>query len=99
MSLPQFILTAEAQRDVDAIGAYTLEYWGSDDVIGYLSRIDDRFSVICLDQSQDRDVGAIRPGLLSVQTGSHVIFFHRRGDGDIVVLRVQHQCMDFRRHL
>lgn len=99
MSLRQFILTAEAQRDVDAIGTYTLEHWGSDQIIGYLSRIDDRFSAICIDRSQDRDASDIRPGLLSVQTGANVIFFHRRDDGDVVVLRILHQRMDLRRHL
>jgi toxin ParE1/3/4 len=95
----RFILTAQAQDDLDSIGAYTLERWGTEQVISYLSRIDATFEKLCLSEANDRDASEIRPGLLSVRSGSHVVFFNRRENGDAIVLRILHQRMDFRRHL
>lgn len=99
MNPGRFILTEEAQKDLDAIGSYTLERWGPQLVIRYLSQIDETFHNLGLSDGIDRDESAIRPRLLSVRSGSHVIFFRRRGNGDAEVLRILHQRMDFRRHL
>ncbi|WP_281023645.1 MULTISPECIES: type II toxin-antitoxin system RelE/ParE family toxin [unclassified Minwuia] len=99
MKNARFILTAQAQDDLDSIGAYTLERWGTEQVISYLSRIDATFEKLCLSEANDRDASEIRPGLLSVRSGSHVVFFNRRENGDAIVLRILHQRMDFRRHL
>tara|TARA_R110002110_G_scaffold143993_1_gene332944 strand:+ start:206 stop:508 length:303 start_codon:yes stop_codon:yes gene_type:complete len=96
----RFILTAKAQDDLDSIGEYTLERWGTEQVVSYLSRIDATFEKLCLSEANDRDASEVKGGLLSVQAGSHVVFFNRRDNGDVVILRILlHQRMDFRRHL
>lgn len=95
----RFILTVQAQDDLDSIGEYTLERWGTEQVISYLSRIDATFEELCQSEANDRDASQIKRGLLSVQAGSHVVFFNRRENGDAIILRILHQRMDFRRHL
>ncbi len=95
----RFILTAQAQDDLDSIGEYTLERWGTEQVISYLSRIDATFENLCQSEANDRDASEIRPGLFSVRSGSHIVFFNRRENGDAIVLRILHQRMDFSRHL
>ena len=99
MSARHFILTEEAQIDLDAIGSYTLERWGPQQVIRYLTQIDESFHSLGRTKANDRDESRIQPRLLSVKSGSHVIFFRRRENGDAEVLRILHQRMDFRRHL
>ncbi|MDF1721104.1 MAG: type II toxin-antitoxin system RelE/ParE family toxin [Minwuia sp.] len=92
-------VSVEARRDVKEIGRFTQQQWGKDQRNTYLRKIASVVEGLAADTSGARKSDDIRPGLLSVQTGSHVIFFHRRDDGDVVVLRILHQRMDFRRHL
>ena len=58
-----FRLTKIAQQDFDGIGAYTLERWGRDQAVRYLTQLDDTFTRLADDPALGRDRSSIRPGL------------------------------------
>ncbi|PTE13207.1 type II toxin-antitoxin system RelE/ParE family toxin [Pseudogemmobacter blasticus] len=95
----QFRLTLQAEGDLDRIGAYTLEKWGMDQAIRYLTELDQTFAALAQTTALGKDRTDLRPGLISCSCNRHMIFFRRSGQGDVEILRILHERMDFDRHL
>ncbi len=97
--MAQFRLTLQAEGDFDGIGAYTLENWGQDQAIQYLTKLDETFAALAQSLALGIDRSDIHPNLLSHHCNRHVIFFRRDEKGNVEVLRILHERMDFTRHL
>jgi len=95
----QFRLTILAEEDFDGIGAYTLENWGPEQAVQYLTELDETFAALAQTIALGIDRGYIHPNLLSHHCNHHVIFFRRDEKGNAEILRILHERMDFIRHL
>ena len=96
--MSRFRLTVQAEDDLDGIGAYTLVRWGEDQAIRYLTKLDETFTALARTSSLGKDRDDLRPGLISCPCNRHMIFFRRGVQGDVEILRILHERMDFERH-
>jgi len=94
-----FRLTLLAELDLDGIGAYTLDKWGMDQAVVYLTRLDSTFAALAEVAALGKDRSDLRPNLLACPCNRHMIFFRRDHRGDVEILRILHDSMDFQRHL
>ncbi len=97
--MPDVVVSDVARMDLIEIGRFTQKRWGRNQRSDYVRMIASAIGELANRSHTKSDAGSLRPGLRSVRSGSHVIFFRRRGNGDAEVLRILHQRMDFRRHL
>ncbi len=94
----RFRLTLQAERDFEAIGEYTVETWGYDQAVQYLSKLDQTFGALAQTPGLGKDRSDLRGGLLSCPCNKHVVFFRRDVSGNVEILRILHERMDFQRH-
>ena len=87
-----YVVSAEAQADIDLIAAYTTETWGWQQTDRYLSKLEDSFQLLAVNPRMGRSWDAISAGLHRHEVGKHVIFYRLKPDG-IRVVRVLHQQM------
>ena len=93
-----YVLSPRAQADIEEIWQYTTERWGHDQAERYIHALKQAIETIAREPSRGRASEHIRPGYRRYSVGSHVLFF-RMVDGEIDLVRVLHQRMDFDRHL
>ena len=91
-------ITPKAERDLLAIGEYTLKQWGESQRDIYLKSIVDRLTWLCdyPELSTKRD--DIREGYYSYHEGKHLIFY-MINDNHIDIIGVLHERMDYKVHL
>lgn len=97
--MTRVLLTPAARADLDAIWDYTVTQWGVTQAERYVGGIRDVCAALAAGVFHDRDAGHVRPGLRKAPVGSHVLFFRRRDDGAVEVLRILHRRMDVDRQL
>ena len=97
--MADYILTREAEDDIDGIGLYSFKNWGLKRAESYLKNLDACFESLRDCHRLDRTRDDIKPGLLSRSCQKHVIFFTRDASGRVVILRILGQSMEFQRHL
>ena len=97
--MPKVTLTRLAREDIKAIGRYTQNRWGVLQRNHYLGTLDETIRGMPDTRRFDRNGDHIKPGLLFCACQEHMIFFRRNEQGDVEVLRILGQSMDFRRHL
>jgi toxin ParE1/3/4 len=86
----RFRLTKSAQADVEGIGAYTRDQWNPAQAVRYLTGLDACFFRL----AETPGLGRVyRQPYLRQEYVSHVVFFRRKYDGDIVVVRILHMRM------
>lgn len=91
-------LSKEADRDIENIAEYTLEKWGVTQVNKYVGGLIDCFKDIANNDHFGQDASEFAPGLYRFGYESHIIFFVRQEE-NVLIVRVLHSQMDFRRHL
>jgi toxin ParE1/3/4 len=90
--MKRFVVSAEAQTDIDLIAAYTTETWGWQQTDRYLSQLEDSFQLLADNPRMGRPCDAISAGLRRHEVGKHVIYY-RLKPGGIRVVRILHQQM------
>jgi toxin ParE1/3/4 len=83
-------LSLAADRDIEAITRLSIEAWGVDRAEGYVMDLHRVFEMLGTFPSLGRDIGQVRAGYFRFEHLSHTIF-HRRGDGEVIVMRVLHR--------
>ena len=91
--MKRFVISAEAQADVDLIAAYTTDTWGWQQTDRYLSKLEDSFQLLVENPRMGRTCNSISAGLHRHEVGKHVIFY-RLKPGGIRVVRLLHQQMN-----
>lgn len=97
--MAKYKLTSKAEEDFDSIALYSLEHWGLLAAEDYMRELDEGFERLASDQFLGRDRSDIQQRLLSYPCNSHMIFFRRDIDGNVEILRILGQSMDFERHI
>lgn len=97
--MPDLNIAPLARDDLKDIGRYTQTNWGVAQRDVYLRT----FAAIFEQMRDGLITGRVRSeiwaGLLSYPCNKHIIFFRRTDAGDVEILRVLHERMDFERHL
>jgi len=91
-------LTEIARADVKSIRRYSQRAWGPERTVQYMARLRDTMKGLVAGTVVSRSRDDLRPGLHMAASGRHIVFFeadHSR----ILVVRVLHDRMDYRRHL
>lgn len=97
--LAEVLVSVRAREDIKEIGRFSQRQWGRKQRNTCLGEMETVIASLRRDNAGVQKVDEIRPGLFSVRSGSHIVFFNRRENGDAIVLRILHQRMDFSRHL
>lgn len=86
-------IAAEANADLRAIYAYSVENWGMAKASAYLDNIQARMRAIAELSLTGVAADDVRPGLRRQIAGSHTIWFRIEGDR-VKVIRVLHQSRE-----
>ena len=99
-NLPTYHLTHKAVEDLTHIWEYTVEAWSEQQADNYYNML-----IACCQKiaTNPRLFGTsydeVAEGLLGYRVGKHVIFYRTIADGEIVVIRILHQRMDFKHRM
>jgi len=93
MAISRYILSTEADRDLEGIFDYTAESFSVDQAVKYLNELDETFSSIVSNPEIGRKRDEIKEGVRSLVKSSHIIFYHI-GHDHIRVIRVLHGSRD-----
>jgi len=96
--LGSYVLSGQADTDIEAIAVASLQRWGLAQAETYILGLHETFRMLAEFPDLGRDAGDIRPGYRKIETGSHSVFYRKTEIG-VLIVRVLHQHMDFRRHL
>ena len=98
--MAKYDLTPLAIEDLYDIWAYTVDTWSEDQAERYYDRLTTTF--LNLASSPDalgKDYESIHKGLRGLHVGRHVIFFIKQPSGRVLIVRILHERMDYKRHL
>ena len=91
-------LSRRARADLGSIWRYGVERWSEDRADIYQRKLAATFSMC----AEYPDIGVAQPtfgeGVRTSVSGSHIVFYRRKGSG-IYVIRILHQSQDGKRHL
>ena len=88
-----YILSKEADNDLQEIYDYTVEKFGADQAIKYLVGLEELFFVLCAHPHTGRMRNEIRKGVRSCSYASHIVFY-RVVERHIRIVRVLHASRD-----
>lgn len=91
-------LTEIARTDLRSIRRYSLRTWGEERTTEYMGALRDTMKRLLAGTALSRPRDDLRLGLQMTTSGRHCIFFEA-GSSRILVIRVLHDRMDYRRHL
>lgn len=97
--MPDIVIAPLAQEDMIEIGRYTQRRWGTAQRTSYLTAMASVFARLASGAIRGRARTDLREGLLMAGHGAHLIFFRRSPQGDVEILRILHERMDFPRHM
>ena len=94
-----YVLSPAAKADINEIWDYTTSRWGEDQAERYVLAIRDACAELAQGTRQSSPVDDIRVGYHKALVGSHILLFRRAQSGELDIVRILHQRMDFIRHL
>jgi len=91
-----YILSIEADHDLEEIFEYTENKFGIDQAIKYLQEFDVLFNHLVQTPALGKERNEIKNGLRSIPKGSHVVFYRIMND-KIRIVRILHGMRDLPR--
>lgn len=96
--MSRYVLSPRAASDLNDIWDHTQAHWGDAQAERYIRDIQRVIEGAAADPRRGLPCDHIRTGYFKLSAGSHVIFYRLIG-GELDVIRILHQRMDFDRHL
>jgi len=93
-----YLVSLEAQQDLDDIWDYTEERWGEVQAERYFLELRTSIEALASGRRTGRPCDKVRMGYFRFSAQSHVIFYTQT-EKMITIVRILHQRMDFHRHL
>jgi toxin ParE1/3/4 len=91
-------LTEIAHADLKSIRRYSTRTWGRDRTAQYMAALRNTMKRLTAGGLVSRSRDDLRTGLQMTTSGRHCIFFEA-DESRVLVVRVLHDRMDYRRHL
>ena len=96
----KYILSNEAENDLENIWLYTFKTWSIEQADNYLNLIVNQIQYITENPLSGKDYGKIRKGYFRSKVKSHYIFYKIDSRNKIIqVIRVLHERMDIETQL
>jgi len=89
-----FTVTETAKNDLKNIARFTQKRWGLEQRNKYPKTLDDGFYQLASNPSTGRACNEIKVGYYKFPTGNHMIFYRKKSDLKIQIVRVLHESMD-----
>lgn len=96
--MKRLVLTEIARADLVSIRRYSTRTWGRDQTSKYMDALRDTMKGLVRGTVITRARDDLRPAILMATSGRHSIFFEA-DDSRVLVVRVLHDSMDYRRYL
>ena len=96
--MKRLVLTEIARADLASIRRFSTRSWGRDQTSRYIDALRDTMKGLAQGTVVTRARNDLRPAIQMATCGRHSIFFEADGSR-ILVVRVLHNRMDYRRHL
>jgi len=93
----KYILTREADLDLDGIWEYSYKQWGKTQANKYLNKLEEHFFMLAENPYLGKRRYEFAGSPMSFHCERHVIFYRIAEEG-IEIIRVLHDSMDFPRH-
>jgi toxin ParE1/3/4 len=87
-----------ARTDLKSVRRYSQRTWGLERTVQYMTTLRDTMKGLVAGTAVSRKRDDLRPGLHMATSGRHCVFFEA-DQSRILVVRVLHDRMDYRRHL
>lgn len=91
-AVAKYRLTRLSETDLEDILGYTLKSWGNKQAERYLGDLQACLQELAERPGLGRRCDTIRPGLMRIEHGRHVVFYRIKESG-IRVIRILHQNM------
>ncbi len=88
------IIRQKAIDDLNTIWDYTFEKWSEKQADKYYSAIKLAFKAIGENPNIGKEYFEVDQGLLGLNSGKHILFYHVISEDIIEVIRILHQRMD-----
>jgi toxin ParE1/3/4 len=83
----------------ESIGLYTLQRWGEEQFVAYMTRLHDAFYELAPNRLLGKAADDVRKGYWRHHEGRHMVYFRRPKAGGVIIVRVLHEKMAPQRHL
>jgi len=97
--MAKVILRQEAIDDLNNIWSYTFETWSEKQADKCYAALEFACMQIGKNPELGKEYNGIRPNLLGLKTGKHIIFYQIVTKEEIEVIRVLHERMDLKNRL
>lgn len=95
-----YILSKEAEKDLEKIWLYTFEIWSQEQADRYVNLVFDEIEYLSLKPNSGYDYGNVRNGYWRSKVKSHFIFYKiNLKQNKIEIIRVLHEMMDIENQL
>lgn len=96
----KYIISNEAENDLENIWLYTFQTWSVNQADGYLNSIVEHIQYIANNPNSGKDYGKIRKGYFRSKIKSHYIFYKIDKRNKVVkIIRILHERMDIETRL
>lgn len=96
--MTKFRLTTRAALDLSEIADFTLQNFGIEKARSYRDEFNKCFEILVENPQLGRSAAELAPDLRRYEHQSHVVFYILEDTG-ILIVRILHHRMDFKRHL
>jgi toxin ParE1/3/4 len=93
-----YVLTKEAESDLEKIWFYTFENWSNEQADRYLNLLLNEFEYLCIKPKSGTDFGKIRKDYWRTKVNSHFIFYKIKRN-EIEIIRILHEMMNIESHI
>ncbi len=93
-----YVISKEAESDLEKIWLYTFENWSIEQADRYLNLLLDEFEYLCLKPYSGTNFEKIRKDYWRTKVNSHFVFYKIKGD-EVQIIRILHEMMDTENHL
>ena len=94
----KFQLTNRAVTDLSDIADFTIQTFGIEQARYYRDGLNNCFEILAENPQLGRSAAELAPNLKRFEYQSHVVFYMSK-DAGILIIRILHQRMDFKRNL
>lgn len=95
----KYSINDEAINDLNNIWIYTFNKWSKSQADRYYSLIIDEIKFVADNFYLGKSIEYIKKGYRVVKVKSHLIFYRKRSDNVIEIVRILHQRMDIKKRI
>ena len=97
--MANYILTNKAVEDLSQIWDYSFEVWSESHADKYYYMLVDAFQELADKKIEGKNYSEINKDIFGFKTGQHIIFYKKRKDNKIEIVRILHNRRDLKNRI